>query len=197
MIIEPFTLEGAHIRLEPLSFRRYDQLCEASADASIWQWTASVAQTPDQMRDYIETALRWQAEGTALPFAIIEKSSDRAIGSTRFAAIDQANRNVELGYTWINPQWQRTFVNTEAKYLMLRHAFESLNCIRVWLRTDALNERSRNAILRFGAKQEGILRNHMISRTGRIRDSIIFSVIDSEWPEVKASLEEKLSRPVK
>ena len=194
MIAEPLTLEGQHISLEPLSFDRYDQLCEASADEAIWRWTASHAETPDQMRAYIETALRWQTEGTALPFAIIEKSSKRAIGSTRIAEIDRTNRNAEVGYSWINPLWQRTFVNTEAKYLLLRHAFETLRCIRVWLRTDALNERSRNAILRLGAKEEGILRNHMITRTGRIRDTVMFSIIDSEWETVKANLEEKLSR---
>lgn len=195
MIAASLTLEGQYIRLEPLSFNRFDELCEASADESIWRWTASYALTPDQMRAYIETALSWQSEGTALPFAIIEKSSDRAIGSTRIAEIDRANRNAEVGYTWINPRWQRTFVNTEAKYLLLRHAFETLDCIRVWLRADALNERSRNAILRLGATQEGILRSHMITRTGRIRDTVMFSIIDSEWGTIKAGLEEKLSRP--
>jgi RimJ/RimL family protein N-acetyltransferase len=144
------------------------------------------------MRAYIEKALDEQARGTALPFATIEKSSGKAIGSTRYANIDGANRRLEIGWTWITPRWQRTAVNTEAKYLMLRHAFEHLGCLRVEFKTDVLNERSRNAILRLGAKQEGIFRKHVITSTGRIRDSIYFSILDTEWPEVKAGLEEKL-----
>ena len=145
------------------------------------------------MREYIAAALRTQAEGSALPFATVERATGKAIGSTRYMNIDRANRHVEIGSTWLGLAWQRTAANTEAKFLMLRHAFETLGCLRVELKTDSLNERSRNAILRIGAKEEGTFRNHMITHTGRIRHTVYFSIIDSEWPEVKARLEEKLS----
>jgi RimJ/RimL family protein N-acetyltransferase len=144
------------------------------------------------MRTYVEAALREQAAGVSLPFATIDLASGRVIGSTRYGNIDRANRRVEIGWTWVAPPWQRTPVNTEAKYLMLGHAFETLGCMRVELKTDSLNERSRAAILRIGAQQEGIFRNHMVTESGRIRHSVYFSLIDSEWPAVKARLEEKL-----
>lgn len=195
MIVEPVTLEGRYIRLEPLSPAHHAALCEVSQDEDIWRWTVTSGRTPEQMRAFIETALKWQAEGSALPFATIEKASGRPVGSTRFMNIDTANRRVEIGATWIGLPWQRTPVNTEAKYLMLRHAFETLGCIRVEFKADVLNERSRVALLRIGAKQEGIFRNHMIMADGRIRDSVYFSIINSEWPAVKAMLEEKLARP--
>jgi RimJ/RimL family protein N-acetyltransferase len=123
----------------------------------------------------------------------VERVSGQLIGSTRFMNIDQPNRRVEIGSTWIAPAWQRTAINTEAKYLMLRHAFEQWNCIRVELKTDALNQKSRNAILRIGAKEEGTLRRHLVTWTGRVRDTVYFSILDSEWPEVKARLEAKLA----
>jgi RimJ/RimL family protein N-acetyltransferase len=195
MSVEPVTLEGRFIRLEPLSLSHHAQLCEVGLDEEIWRWTTSQVGNPDEMRAYIETALQWQAEGHALPFATIEQASDRAVGSTRFGNIDRANRRVEIGWTWIGLKWQRTPVNTEAKYLMLRHAFETLGCIRVELKTDSLNEKSRAAILRIGAKEEGTLRNHMITASGRLRHSVYYSIIDAEWPQVKAALEEKLARP--
>ena len=146
------------------------------------------------MRAYIETALAAQAAGTALPFATVEKAAGRAIGSTRYMAIDCTNRRVEIGSTWLGRTWQRTAANTEAKYLMLRHAFETWRCIRVELKTDSLNARSRQAILRLGAKEEGTFRNHMITASGRIRHTVYFSIIDAEWPAVKAALEQKLAR---
>jgi RimJ/RimL family protein N-acetyltransferase len=129
-----------------------------------------------------------------LPFVTIEQSSGKAIGSTRFANIDGGHRRVEIGWTWVMRPWQRTPVNTEAKYLMLKHAFEALECFRVEFETDSLNEQSRLALHRIGAKEGGILRNHMMTYTGRVRHSVYYSIIDSEWPQVKASLEEKLSR---
>jgi N-acetyltransferase len=192
--VEPITLDGKFVLLEPLSLGHLDQLCEVGLDEDLWRWIPTQVRTRDDMRDYIETALKSRQEGTAMPFATLDKASGRAIGSTRFANIDMANRHVEIGWTWIGREWQRTAVNTEAKYLMLRHAFESLNCLRVELKTDSLNERSRNAILRLGAKEEGIFRNHMVTSSGRMRHSVYFSIIDTEWPEVKAGLEEKLSR---
>jgi RimJ/RimL family protein N-acetyltransferase len=194
MLVEPITLEGQHVRLEPLTAEHHAQLCEVGLDQELWRWTTVQLGTPEEMRAYMETALREQAAGTALPFATVERSSGRAIGSTRFGNIDAPNARVEIGWTWIGRPWQRTAVNTEAKYLMLRHAFENWRCNRVELKTDSLNARSRAAILRLGALEEGTLRNHMISHTGRLRHSVYFSIINSEWPTVKAGLEEKLAR---
>ncbi|HKZ82936.1 MAG TPA: GNAT family protein [Anaerolineae bacterium] len=195
MNVEPITLEGRTIRLEPLSFDHHAALCEVAFDDDIWRWTTTMIRTPEDLRAYIETALKWQSEGHALPFAIIEQACGRAVGSTRFGNIERAHRRVEIGWTWIGKNWQRTPVNTEAKYLMLRHAFEMWRCIRVELKTDVLNERSRQAILRIGAKQEGVFRQHMIMPGGRIRDSVYYSIVDTEWPAVRAGLEERLSIP--
>jgi RimJ/RimL family protein N-acetyltransferase len=144
-------------------------------------------------RRTIDTALGEQERGTSMPFAILEKATGRAIGSTRYGNIDRIHHRVEIGWTWVAREWQRTAMNTEAKYLLLKHAFESLGCLRVELKTDSLNEKSRAAILRIGAKEEGIFRNHMITESGRIRHSVYFSIIDAEWPGVKARLETKLS----
>lgn len=192
MEIAPVVLGGRHIRLEPLTVNHLDSLAEVGLDRDLWRLIPVQVHTRDDMLGYIRTALQQQKDGTSLPFATVEQSSGRAIGSTRYMNIDRANRHVEIGSTWIASQWQRTAVNTEAKYLMLRHAFEHLGCLRVELKTDALNQRSRNAILRIGAKQEGIFRRHVVCDTGRVRDSVYFSIIDSEWPEVKAALERKL-----
>jgi len=195
MNISPVTLEGRHVRLEPLALSHAPALSEVGLDADLWQWTTTRISTPEELRSYIETALAEQARGVSLPFATIHQATGQAVGSTRFGSIDAANRRLEIGWTWIGRHWQRTPVNTEAKYLMLRHAFERLSALRVEFKTDSLNERSRRAILRLGAIEEGTLRNHMITHTGRLRHSVYFSVIDSEWPQVKASLEAKLSRP--
>jgi N-acetyltransferase len=196
MNIEPVTLDGRHVRLEPLSMAHHGALSAVGLDEDIWRWNPTrVNRTPEDMRLYIEHALQQQADGVSLPFATIEKASGRAVGSTRYANVDRENRRVEIGYTWIAPPWQRTAVNTEAKYLMLRHAFETLGCLRVELKTDSLNERSRDAIQRIGAKAEGVLRNHMLTPSGRIRHSAMYSIIDAEWPSVKERLEEKLARP--
>lgn len=192
--IEPVTLEGQVVRLEPLTLDHLDQLCEIALDEDLWRWTTNQVRTRDELREYMEAALQSQQQGTALPFATIERASGRAIGSTRYGNIELRDRRVEIGWTWVGRPWQRTAVNTEAKYLMLRHAFETLGCIRVELKTDALNERSRRAIQRIGAKQEGVLRQHMITASGRLRDTVYFSVIDREWPEVKAALEASLQR---
>ncbi len=192
MNIQPVMLEGEHVRLEPLSLDHHAQLCQAGLDEGLLRWTESYEPTPDGLRAYIETALQWQAQGIALPFAVIGKAAGRAVGSSRYAAIDRANRRLEIGWTWYGRDFQRTAVNTETKYLMLRHAFETLGCIRVEFKTDVLNERSRKALLRIGAKEEGVFRHHMILPSGRIRDTVYFSVIDDEWPEVKTKLEHML-----
>jgi RimJ/RimL family protein N-acetyltransferase len=194
MKIEPVTLEGRHIRLEPLTLEHHPQLCEVGLDEDLWRWIPFPVRTPAEMRIYIEMALKTQTEGTALPFATLERASGKVIGSTRFGNIDTINRHVEIGWTWIGRNWQQTMVNTEAKYLMLCHAFEILGCLRVEFKTDSLNQQSRNAIARIGAKEEGLFRNHMITASERIRHSVYYSIIDSEWPEVKAGLEEKLTR---
>ena len=189
MTIDPVTLTGNHVRLEPLSIAHHGELCEVGLEPELWRWTIAEILTHEDMRAYMQTALQWQKDGTALPFVTIEKVSGRVVGSTRFMNIDRPHRRVEIGSTWIGKPWQRTAVNTEAKYLMLRHAFETLGCIRVELKTDSCNQQSRNAMLRMGAKEEGIFRNHMICYGGRIRHSAWYSVIDSDWPEVKFRLE--------
>jgi len=192
MKVIPMTLKGEHVQLEPLQIEHVEQLCEFGLADDLWRLTVNQNKTPDDMRRYVETALEEQRKGLSVPFATRELGSNKIVGSTRFGNIDAGNRKAEIGWTWINPQWQRTFVNTEAKLLMLTHAFEVWNCIRVELKTDALNEKSRNAILRIGAKEEGVLRNHMITDGGRYRDSVFFSIIEGEWESVKMNLISKL-----
>lgn len=194
MKIEPVILDGNFVRLEPLRFEHLDALFEVGMDESLWKLTTNVMENFGDMRNYVETALKDFERKTALPFVTVEKSSNKIVGSTRFGNIDVKNLRTEIGWTWINPKWQRTAINTEAKLLMLEHAFEIWECIRVELKTDVLNEKSRNAMLRIGAKEEGIFRQHIITETGRYRDTIYFSIIDSEWDRVKADLKAKLRK---
>jgi RimJ/RimL family protein N-acetyltransferase len=194
MRLAPVTLEGGSVRLEPLTESHHAALCEIGLDPELWRLIPYRVTTAEEMLDYIRTALAGQAAGNTIPFVTVERASGGVVGSTRFMNIDAANRRVEIGATWLAQSWRRTAINTEAKYLMLRHAFETLGCIRVELKTDALNERSRAAILRIGAREEGTLRQHMLTWSGRLRDTVYFSIIDSEWPGVKASLEAKLKR---
>ena len=163
-------------------------------DPEIWRLTVAVVRTPEEMRSYMESALRLQAERSSLPFVTIERSSGRIVGSTRFGNYDPLNRRIEIGWTWLAGAWQRTATNTEAKYLMLTHAFERLGCVRVELKTDVLNLPSRKAMTRIGAKEEGILRKHTLMWTGRYRDTVFYSILDAEWPQVKARLETLLIR---
>ena len=193
MKIEPIVLEGQSVRLEPLLESHLAQLCEIGLDPDLWQWIPYRVLAAEDMRGYIRDALQAESQGLALPFATIERATGKVVGSTRYMNIDTANRRVEIGSTWIGKPWQRSAVNTEAKYLMLRHAFEALGCVRVELKTDALNQQSRNAILRVGARQEGILRRHTMTWSGRVRDTVYFSVLDSEWPHVKATLAQKMA----
>ncbi len=193
--VEPVTLAGRAVRLEPLGDAHLEGLCEVGLDDELWRWTLAHVRKREEMRAYLEVALKGQTEGTILPFAILAQPSRQVVGSTRFGNIDRENRRVEIGWTWIGRRWQRTAVNTEIKYLMLRHAFETLGCVRVEFKTDTLNQTSRRAILRLGAKEEGILRRHMITDGGRIRDTVYYSIIDGEWAEVKARLEAKLAAP--
>jgi len=193
MAVSPVILTGARVRLEPLAKAHLAGLAEVGLDQELWRWIPAPVRTQEEMAAYIETALDEQARGMSLPFAIIEQATGRAIGSTRYGNVDRTHHRVEIGWTWVARAWQRTAINTEAKYLLLRNAFESLGCQRVELKTDSLNEKSRAAILRVGAQQEGVFRNHMITSTGRIRHTVYFSIIDAEWPAVKERLEGKLS----
>jgi RimJ/RimL family protein N-acetyltransferase len=192
MAIAPVILQGRHVRLEPLTAAHAEALAEVGLDPDLWKWIPTSVSTAKEMDAYVQTALQEQAAGSALAFALIEKSSGRAIGSTRYGNIERTHYRLEIGWTWVARDWQRTAVNTEAKYLLLRHALETLKCMRVELKTDSLNDRSRAAILRIGAKEEGTFRNHMITASGRIRHTVYFSIIDSEWPEVRARLEARL-----
>jgi RimJ/RimL family protein N-acetyltransferase len=194
MEISPVILEGQHVCLEPLSPAYEKSLIDAVSDGELWNSIVTIVPSPATMAAYIASALEAQAQGHELPFVIIRKSSGQVVGSTRFYYIDREHRRVEIGYTWLAASAQRTVVNTEAKLLLLTYAFEVLRCIRVTFLTDVLNQQSRTAILRLGAKQEGVLRNHMIMPNGRFRDSVCFSIIETEWPEVKARLEAKLGR---
>jgi N-acetyltransferase len=194
-MIEPVTLEGRHVRLEPLTLDHAPRICEVAFDPDLWRWTSSSLMSKEDVNSYIRTALKGQEEGTIIPFVTIDRASGKLIGCTRFAHIDTKHRKLEIGWTWIARPWQRTTINTEAKYLMLRHAFEKWGCGRVELLTNVLNAKSRAAIERIGGKLEGVMRNHMITPSGTWRDTVIYSIIDSEWPEVKKALEEKLRTP--
>ena len=192
MKIEPVVLKGDRVELEPLSLDHVSQLCEFGFNEDVWRWTVNKIRAEDQMQSYVESALSDKDQGLALPFATKLSDGHKIVGSTRFGNIDVSNRKAEIGWTWVDPAWQRSFVNTEAKLLMLIHAFEVWGCVRVELKTDALNEKSRNAILRLGAVEEGIFRNHMITDDGRFRNTAYFSIIDTEWEQVKAGLVQKL-----
>jgi RimJ/RimL family protein N-acetyltransferase len=190
----PLTLEGAVVRLEPIRRDHVELFWQVAQDSldDIFRWIPYRMKLREDFDLVVQKALAEQERGDSVVFVTVERASGRVIGSTRYMNIDRPNRRVEIGSTWIAPAWQRTAINTEAKYLMLRHAFEVWQCIRVELKTDALNEKSRNAILRLGAKEEGTLRKHLITWTGRVRDSVYFSILAEEWPEAKTALEHKL-----
>ena len=189
MEVKPVTLDGRRVRLEPMVQHHLDDLTRAGGFEELWKLTTARADSPEGMAEYVGAALVDQERGTSLPFVTIDKASGRIVGSTRFGNIDVTNRRAEIGWTWITPAFQRTYVNSEAKLLMLTHAFETWACARVELKTDVLNARSRNAMLRMGATEEGILRKHILTYSGRWRDSIYYSVLDTEWPAVKRRLE--------
>lgn len=192
-MIERIILEGQHVRLEPLFLSHSDALVEAASDGELWTLPYTIVPSKETIAAYVGRTLEKQKQGRELPFTIFDKGRNEIVGSTRYTDIDEANRKLEIGYTWLAQRAQRTAINTEAKFLLLQHAFEDLKCVRVELVTDILNERSQAAILRLGAKQEGILRNHMILPSGRVRDSVCFSIIDTEWPVVKERLVARLS----
>ena len=190
----PVTLEGSVVRLEPIRREHAELFWAVAKDdlEDIFRWIPYAMRTPEDFQSLIDKAFAEQDRGESVVFATVEPSSGRVIGSTRFMNIDRVNRRVEIGSTWIAPAWQRTAVNTEAKYLMLRHAFEVWGFMRVELKTDALNQKSRNAILRIGAKEEGTLRRHLVTSTGRVRDTVYFSILDDEWGAVKSKLQNRL-----
>lgn len=186
-------LTGARIQLRPLLASDGAALVEAAADGELWHLPFTVIPSADSVESYLRVALEGRAIGCVMPFVINVLGSHRIVGSTRFCNIDRQNRTLEIGHIWLSTSWQRTFVNTEAKYLMLRFAFEKLDCVRVQFTTDETNEKSRNAILRLGARQEGIIRHERIMPDGRKRNSVRFSIIDDEWPNVRRALEKRLN----
>ncbi|HEX9438840.1 MAG TPA: GNAT family N-acetyltransferase [Roseiflexaceae bacterium] len=192
MNVEPITLEGRWVRLEPLAYHHAAGLAEAARDEEIWRYMPAKLTTIEQIKHWITETLALQATGAVLPFAIVERAEGRAIGSTRYLNIMPRDRGLEIGWTWLGRAAWRTAVNTECKYLLLRHAFETLDCIRVQFKTDQRNERSRRAIERIGGQFEGILRQHMVLPDGSYRDSAFYSIIDAEWPAVKAKLADRL-----
>jgi RimJ/RimL family protein N-acetyltransferase len=193
--IEPVTLIGAHASIEPLAAGHEQALARAAADGELWRlWYTSVA-SPEKMGEYIATALDMRERLDAMPFVIREKSSGEIVGCTRYFNVDAANRRLEIGYTWYAKRVQRGPINTECKLMLLTHAFEKLACIAVEFRTHWFNHASRAAIERLGAKQDGVLRNHQLSADGSRRDTVVFSIIDGEWPAVKRHLRYQLERP--
>jgi RimJ/RimL family protein N-acetyltransferase len=192
MKVEKRVLEGQHVRLEPLSEEHLPSLAKAIEDGELWKIPVTFVPHPADLPAFLTDAEAAFAAGRELAFATYDRRNETVVGSTRFRCAEAAHRRVEIGFTFLAQSWQRTHVNTEAKYLMLRHAFETWQMNRVELLTDVLNTKSRNAIARLGAREEGILRSHMIMRDGRVRDSVLFSIIAREWPEVRAALEAKL-----
>lgn len=191
---QPIILAGAHLRLLPLAHEHLGGLCAVGLDEELWKWVPTRVLDRQGMQEYVALALDEQRRGVSMPFVTTLKDSGQIVGCTRYANISVPDGRLEIGWTWIGKPWQRSAVNTEAKYLMLRHAFEALCCTRVELKTDGLNDKSRAAILRIGAKQDGILRKHTMTYSGRIRDTVYFSILDDEWPSVKAALEARLAR---
>jgi RimJ/RimL family protein N-acetyltransferase len=191
--IEPVTLATDRLTLRPLSLADVPALGGAAGDGELWEKKTTTVPRPEGFEGYVQKALELQASGLALPFATVVNDGNRVVGSTRYMNVDAANHRVEIGTTWIAKSWQRTFVNTHAKFLMLRHAFEGLDCLAVEIRTHARNDQSRAAIERLGAKLDGILRQHMIMPDGHVRDTAVYSIVREEWPAVKAGLERKMA----
>jgi RimJ/RimL family protein N-acetyltransferase len=190
--VDSVPLHGQHVSLVPLSQSHHDALVEAAADGELWTLWYTTIPSPDKMRAEIDRRLGLQAQGSMVPFAVIEKSTNTAVGMTTYMHIDALNRRVEIGSTWYRKRVQRSALNTECKLLLLTHAFEQLKCIAVEFRTHFLNRQSRAAIERLGARLDGILRQHVVQPNGTLRDTCVYSVLDREWPAVKANLEHRL-----
>lgn len=195
MEVKPVVLQGQHVRLEPMTEEHVPGLAEIGVGQSFWDFMLyGNMNSVDDMRNWTRDILLRAQRGSDLPFAVIHLASGRVAGATRYLNIMPRDRGLEIGGTWYGLEFQRTPVNTECKYLLLQHAFETLGCIRVQLKTDQRNERSQKAIERLGAVREGVLRNHMILPDGRYRHSVFYSILDTEWPAVKSRLEEMLKR---
>lgn len=192
--IEPVTLEGEHVRLVPLTREHEAALTAAASDGELWKLWYTFVPSPDKTRGYIDTALDMRDRLGAHPFAVIDAKTGDVVGSTRYFNVDESNRRLEIGHTWYARRVQKTALNTEAKLLLLTHAFDKLDAIAVEFRTHFMNHASRTAIARLGAKQDGILRNHQVGRDGVLRDTVVFSIIQSEWPAVRANLNYRLDR---
>lgn len=191
-MLTPPSLEGTAIRLRPLRFEDVDELCAIGLDSSLWCSTTIAVSSPAEMEAYVRSALAAQTAGTALPFVIVDRAVGRVIGTTRFHSIVPEHKRLEIGFTWIAVPWQRTLVNTEAKYLMLQYAFDVLKFIRVEFRADVDNQPSRRALARIGAREEAILRCSRVSARRGVRDLALYSIIDTDWPQVRERLREKL-----
>jgi RimJ/RimL family protein N-acetyltransferase len=195
MEVKPVVLTGKHVRLEPMTDEHVPGLAEIGVGQTFWDFMLyGNMNSVDDMHDWVQDILSRAKKGTDLPFVVIHLASGRVAGATRYLNIVPKDRGLEIGGTWYGPEFQRTPVNTECKYLLLQHAFETLGCIRVQLKTDLRNERSQKAIERLGAIKEGVLRNHMILPDGRYRHSVFYSILDTEWPEVKKRLEAMMER---
>ena len=195
MEVKPVILEGKHVRLEPMTEAHVPGLTQIGVGQTFWDFMLyGNINTEADMANWVQDILSRAEKGTDLPFVAIQLASGRLAGATRYLNIMPKDRGLEIGGTWYGPEFQRTAVNTECKYLLLQHAFETLECIRVQLKTDQRNERSQKAIERIGAVKEGVLRNHMILPDGRYRHSVFYSILDSEWPQVKQRLEQMLNR---
>ena len=193
--IEPVTLRGRFATLEPLAAEHAPALARAAADGDLWRlWYTSIA-PPDRMAEYVAAALDMRERFDAMPFVVRDNATGDVVGCTRFFNVDAKNRRVEIGHTWYAQRAQRTPVNTECKLMLLAHAFDALGCIAVEFRTHWFNQASRAAIARLGAKQDGVLRNHQLAPDGAKRDTVVFSIIDNEWPAVCAHLRFQLDRP--
>jgi RimJ/RimL family protein N-acetyltransferase len=192
---KPVTLDGKRVRMEPLDLaKHWDGLLAIGLDPDLWRWTQAIVREEADLRRYLDEAVTEAREGRSVPFATMDKASGQVAGCTRFSTIDRRSRRMEIGWTWVGKPFRRSYVNTEAKSLMLTHAFETLGCARVELKTNVLNERSRNAMKRIGCVEEGVLRKHAVNDDGVWRDTIFYSVLDTEWPAVKARLEGMMAR---
>ncbi len=195
MAVTPLQLQGPHARLEPLAAHHHDDLVQAVQDGELWDLWYTFIPTPDRMMAEIERRLQLQAQGSMVPFAVIEPASGQAVGMTTYMNIDPAHHRVEIGSTWYRRSVQRSALNTQCKRLLLSHAFDTLGCIAVEFRTHWFNLDSRHAIERLGAKLDGVLRSHQIAPNGSLRDTAVYSIIASEWPAVRSHLDYQLARP--
>ena len=195
MEVKPIILQGKYVRLEPMTEAHAPALAEIGVGQPFWDFMVyGRMETGDDMREWVNDILARAEKGTDVPFVAIHIDSGRVAGASRYMNIMPNDRGLEIGGTWYGPEFQRTMVNTECKYLLLQHAFEKLSCIRVQLKTDLRNERSQKAIERIGAVKEGVLRNHMILPDGYYRHSVYYSILDTEWPSVKIRLQEMMNR---